>query len=124
MPPGNPIALLPALTFLAFVAGAAVAARWAQGQFGEQGIALLLFLMGSMDVDASIVTAGGLPEAAIGAKLAAIAIGGTVVANMAVKIGVTLAYARRQGASAAIALGASTLVLMGSLVVAWMRLPA
>ena len=122
VPPGNPIALLPALTFLVFVAGAAVAARWAQGQFGEQGIALLLFLMGSMDVDASIVTAGGLPEAAIGAELAAIAIGGTVVANMAVKIGVTLAYARAKGTSAAIALGASTAVLAGSLVVAWLRM--
>jgi len=122
VPPGNPIALLPALTFLAFVAGAAIAARWAQGQFGEQGIALLLFLMGSMDVDASIVTAGGLPDAAIGARLAGIAIGGTVVANMAVKIGVTLAYSRGKGASAAIALGASTLVLIASLAVAWTRL--
>ena len=122
VPPGNPIALLPALTFLAFVAGAAVAARWAQGQFGEQGIALLLFLMGSMDVDASIVTAGGLPEASIGAPLAAIAIGGTVVANMAVKIGVTLAYARARGAGAAVALGASTLVLVASIGVAWARL--
>ena len=122
VPPGNPIALLPALTFLAFVAGAAVAARWAQGEFGEQGIALLLLLMGSMDVDASIVTAGGLPETAIGSALAAIAIGGTVVANMAVKIAVVLGYARRQGASAAIALGSSTLVLMGSLAVAWLRL--
>ena len=122
VPPGNPIALLPALTFLAFVAGAAVAARWAQGQFGEQGIAILLFLMGSMDVDASIVTAGGMPDAAIGAELAAIAIGGTVVANMAVKIGVTLAYARAKGTSAAIALGASTAVLAGSLAVAWLRM--
>ncbi len=122
VPPGNPIALLPALTFLAFVAGAAVAARWAQGQFGEQGIALLLFLMGSMDVDASIVTAGGLPEASIGAALAAVAIGGTVVANMAVKIGVTLAYARGKGTSAALALGASTLALGLSIGVAWMRL--
>ena len=122
VPPGNPIALLPALTFLAFVTGAAVAARWAQGQFGEQGIALLLFLMGSMDVDASIVTAGGLPEASIGAALAAIAIGGTVVANMAVKIGVTLAYARGKGTSAALALGASTLALGLSIGVTWMRL--
>ena len=122
VPPGNPIALLPALTFLAFVAGAAVAARWAQGQFGEQGIALLLFLMGSMDVDASIVTAGGMPAAAIGAELAAIAIGGTVVANMAVKIGVTLAYARAKGASAAIALGASTAALVISLGVAWIQM--
>ncbi len=52
---------------------------------------------------------------------AEIAIGGTVVANMAVKIGVTLAYARRQGASAAIALGASTAVLVASLAAAWLR---
>src|SRR6476646_2288460 len=36
--PGNPIAVVPALGFLAFVAVAAVAARWAQGRFGEQGI--------------------------------------------------------------------------------------
>ena len=122
VPSGNPIALVPALTFLAFVAVAAVAARWAQGEFGEQGIALLLFLMGSMDVDTSIVTAGGLPASAIGNDLAAIAIAGTVVANMTVKIGVTLAYARKAGASAAIALGASTLVLVGSLVVAWARM--
>ena len=122
MPPGNPIALLPALTFLLFVAGAAVAARWAQGQFGEQGIALLLFLMGSMDVDASIVTAGGLPEASIGAGLAAIAIGATVVANMVVKIGVTLAYSRSKGTSAALALGASKVALAASIGVAWLRL--
>ena len=121
-PPGNPIALLPALGFVAFVAVAAVIARWAQGQFGEQGIAVLLFLMGSMDVDASIVTAGGLPPQAIGAQLAAIAIGGTVVANMAVKIGVTLAFAKRKGRGAALALLASTLVLAVTLAVAWLRL--
>ena len=120
--PGNPIALVPALGFLAFVAIAAVIARWAQGQFGEQGIAVLLFLMGSMDVDASIVTAGGLPPQAIGAQLAAIAIGGTIIANMAVKIGVTLAYARANGRSAALALIASTLVLAASIAVAWTML--
>jgi uncharacterized membrane protein (DUF4010 family) len=122
IPPGNPIALLPAFTFLAFVAVAAVVARWAQEQFGEQGIALLLFLMGAMDVDTSIVTAGGLAPSAIGSTLAAIAIGGTVVANMAVKIGVTLAFARRKGIPAALALAASTAVLAGSLLLAWWRM--
>ena len=60
-PPGNPIALLPALGFLVFVAIAAVAAKWAQGQFGESGIAVLLLIVGSMDVDVAIVTLGGLP---------------------------------------------------------------
>jgi len=48
-PPGNPIAILPALGFVAFVAFAAVAAKWAAGRFGEQGIALLLLSDESAD---------------------------------------------------------------------------
>ncbi len=121
--PGNPIALLPALGFVLFIAVAAVAARWAEGRFGQEGIALLLFLMGSMDVDASIVTAGGLPSSAISAELAAIAIGGTIIANMAVKIGVTLSFARAAGYRAAIVLAASTLVLAAMIIVRWFALP-
>ena len=121
-PPGNPIALLPAFGFLAFVAAAAVAAQWSQQRFGEDGIAVLLFLMGAMDVDASIVTAGSLPPAAIAAPLAATAIGGTIVANMAVKIGVTLAYARGNGLTAAAALLASTLTLAATVVWRWLSL--
>jgi len=121
-PPGNPIALLPALGFLLFVAAAAVVARWAQGRFGEQGIAVLLLIMGSMDVDAAIVTAGGLPPQSIAAALAALALGGTILANMFVKLGVTLAYARSKGAAAAIALGASMAALAASLAVGWLRL--
>ncbi len=121
-PPGNPIALLPALTFVLFVAVAAVAARWAQGEFGEQGIAILLFLMGSMDVDASIVTAGGLEPGTIANDLAALAIAGTVTANMAVKLGVTLAYGRSAARPAALALGASMAALIASLAIGYLRL--
>jgi uncharacterized membrane protein (DUF4010 family) len=114
-PPGNPIALVPALTFLLFLAGAAVAARWAQGQFGQEGIAVLLLIMGSLDVDAAIVTAGGLPPTAISSALAAVALGGTIFANMTVKLGITLAYARSKGTSAALALGASMAALAVSI---------
>lgn len=121
-PPGNPIALLPALTFLLFLAGAAVAARWAQDRFGEQGIAVLLLIMGSLDVDAAIVTAGGLPPAAISSALAAAALGGTILANMAVKLGITLAYARSKGRSAAVALLASMIALAVSIAAAWARM--
>lgn len=121
-PPGNPIALLPALAFLAFVALAAVGARWAEIHFGSGGIAVLLFIMGAVDVDASIVTAGGLPASIIAADLAALAIGGTVVANMAVKIGVTLAYARSGGYGAALALLASTVTLALALLWGWLTL--
>jgi uncharacterized membrane protein (DUF4010 family) len=121
-PPGNPIALLPALGFVAFVAVAAVAAAWAQGRFGQSGIAVLLLIVGSMDVDVAIVTLGGLPAAAISPLLAAMAISGTAIINMAVKIGITLVYARGRGISAAAAMTSSVVVLAGMIALAWTRL--
>jgi uncharacterized membrane protein (DUF4010 family) len=121
-PPGNPIALLPAFGFVLFVALAGVAAKWAQGSFGQSGIAVLLLITGSMDVDVAIVTLGGLSPDAISPLLAAIAISGTVIANMAVKIGITLVYARRKGLSAVLAMGLSVLVLAVSIALAATRL--
>lgn len=121
-PPGNPIALLPALAFMAFVAAAAVAARWAEERFGGEGIAMLLFLMGTFDVDASIVTAGGLPATTVAADVAALALAGTIVANMVVKIAVTLSYAGSRGREAALALSSSTVVLLVTLGFGWLSL--
>jgi len=74
-PPGNPIALLPAFGFVLFVAVAAIAAKWAAGRFGEQGIAVLLLIVGSTDVDTAIITLGNLHPDAISPLLAAMAIG-------------------------------------------------
>ena len=121
-PPGNPIALLPALGFLVFVAAAAVATKWAEGRFGEQGIAALILATGSFDVDVAIITLGRLKPGAIAPTLAALALAGTVVANMTVKIGITLAYARGKGIGAALALAASMASLLVSIWVGWMRL--
>jgi len=121
-PPGNPIAILPALGFLAFVAIAAVAARWAEGRFGQEGIAALILITGTMDVDTAVITLGGLDPGAISPALAALALAGTVFANMAVKLGITLAYGRSKGISAALALGASMLALAGTIALAWGRL--
>lgn len=121
-PPGNPIALLPAFGFVAFVAVAAVAARWAQESFGEQGIAVLLFLMGTMDVDASIITAGGLEPGTISPQLAALAIAGTIMANMSIKLGVTITYGRAAARQAAWALGASMVALVASLLIGYLRI--
>ncbi|WP_427967818.1 MgtC/SapB family protein [Altererythrobacter sp.] len=121
-PPGNPIALLPALGFVAFVALAAIAARWAEGRFGQEGIAVLLLLMGTMDVDAAIVTAGGLEPGTITSELAALAIAGTILANMTVKLGVTIVYGRSAARPAAWALAASMAALAASLVVGYLRL--
>jgi uncharacterized membrane protein (DUF4010 family) len=121
-PPGNPIALLPALGFVVFVAIAAVAARWAQGSFGQSGIAVLLLIIGSMDVDVAIVTLGGLAPAAISPLVAAMAIGGTIIINMAVKMGITLVYARGGGLSAVAAMASSVIALAVMIGLAWMRL--
>jgi uncharacterized membrane protein (DUF4010 family) len=120
--PGNPIAILPAFGFLTFVAFAAVAARWAEGRFGEQGIAVLLLIVGGTDVDTAIITLGGLDPSAIDASLAALALAGTVLVNMTVKLGITLVYARSKAKSAALALGASMAALAVSIVVTWLRL--
>jgi len=121
-PPGNPIAILPALGFVLFVAIAAVAAKWAAGHFGEHGIAVLLLIVGSTDIDTAIITLGGLPPSAISALLAAIAIAGTIITNMAVKIGITLVYAGRKGIPAAIAMTASVVALAATIGVAFTQL--
>lgn len=120
--PGNPIAVVPALGFLLFVAIAALAAKWAEGRFGQSGIAVLLLIVGSMDVDVAIITLGGLSAAAIAPLPAAMAISGTVIANMAVKIGIALVYARRKGVSAAVAMAASVAMLAVMIGVAATRL--
>ena len=44
-PLDNPIALVPALGFVLFVA--AVAGAWAEGRFGQDGLAVLLLMIGS-----------------------------------------------------------------------------
>lgn len=113
----NPIALAPALGFLAAVAGAALLVRWAQASFGESGTAWSLFFAGSFDVDAAIVTLSGLSREAIAAPIGALAIGGTVAVNMALKIGVAGMTARRKGLPAVAALGTSLAVLLATL--AW-----
>ena len=118
--PRNPIALLPALGFLIFVAIAALAARWGLARFGEEGIAVMLFLMGSMDVDVAIVTAGGLPEGAIGPWLASIALAGTILANMSVKLGITIVNGGRRSRPAASSLALSMVALAASIGFWWL----
>ena len=117
--PRNPIALLPAMGFLIFVALAAWAARWGLERFGEEGIAIMLFLMGTMDVDVAIVTAGGLPEGAVAPWLASIALAGTILANMSVKLGITIANGGRRSRPAAKSLALSMAVLAGSVAFWW-----
>lgn len=117
----NPVEILPAVGFVAIVAAGAVATRWAQQGFGETGIAASLFMTGTFDVDAAIVTLSGLPAQAIDRNLAAVAIAGTMIANMLLKIAVCAVYGRRRAFRAVLGLAASTVVLGLSLSIALLR---
>ena len=107
----NPIEILPALGFTAIVAAGVLATRWAQGHFGQSGAAASLFITGTFNVDAAIVTLSGLPTEAIDRRLAALALAGTIVANTLLKLFVAATYARSRSGGALAGLGASTLVL-------------
>lgn len=107
----NPIELLPAFGFVAMVAAGALATRWAQQQFGQSGIATSLFVTGTFDVDAAIVTLAGLPVEAIDRSLAAIAIAGTIIANMLLKMLIAAVYGRSRSVGALLGMAASAVAL-------------
>jgi len=65
---------------------------------------------------------GGLPPSAISGLLAAIAIAGTIIINMTVKIGITLSYAGRKGIPAVIAMTVSIVVLAVTIGLAFTQL--
>lgn len=107
----NPVDLLPALGFVVIVAAGTLATRWAQQQYGQSGVATSLFITGTLDVDAAIVTLSSLAPQAIDRQIAASALAGTIITNMGLKMLVTLIYARREGLGAVAGMAASTVVL-------------
>ena len=108
----NPIRLLPAFFFALTVAAMSLAARWAEAKFGSSGIAYLILIMGSFDVDAAIITLGTLPTDTIMANLAGFVLAMTVLANMLFKAGVAgVSAGWENGKTAVAALLASSIVL-------------
>ena len=116
--PGKPFHVLPAFAFLVLTALAALLVRWAEARFGEGAGAWSLFIAGSFNVDSAIITLTGLPPGAIAPRLAALALAGTTIVNMAFKIGVAITNAGwSAGRKSGLALLASELVL--ALTLAW-----
>ncbi|WP_394700010.1 MgtC/SapB family protein [uncultured Parasphingorhabdus sp.] len=108
----NPIRLLPAFFFALTVAAMSLAARWAEAKYGSSGIAYLVLIVGSFDVDAAIITLGALPEETIMSDLAGFVLAMTVLANMLFKTGVAgFTAGWKKGRAAVAALAASSLVL-------------
>lgn len=109
----NPVEIMPAMVFAALVAFAAIAARWAEDEFGGRGIAALLLVTGFLDVDAATVTLGNLPAQSISPEFAGVALAGPLFANTLVKGGIVATVAGwRKGRPAllALVLGATAMI--------------
>ncbi|SNT27297.1 MgtC/SapB family protein [Sphingopyxis indica] len=104
----NPLNFGPALGLIALVMVMALLVRWLMERVGDTAIAALLALSGIADVDAAIITIGGLPAGVLGARAAGMAIAASVLANTLLKAIIPPALARtRRGWTAALPLIAS-----------------
>ncbi|AJA08049.1 membrane protein-like protein [Sphingopyxis fribergensis] len=115
----NPLNLVTALILTALVMAMAVAARWLIERVGEAGLAAVLALSGIADVDAAVITIGGLPAGILDSRTAGLVVAAPVMANTLFKAVITVAIVRtRRGWLAALPLVAS--VFAGGVMVAFL----
>lgn len=102
----NPFDLPPALLLTVMVMGLTLAARWVLEHFGDRGVALVLAVSGTVDVDSAIITLGNLPVGTLTPKVAGLLLAAPIIANTLLKAGIALVVGgRKQGWP-----GAATLV--------------
>lgn len=102
---GNPFDIAPALLLAGLVALLSLGIRWAELQFGDAGIALLLAITGFADVDAAVMALSTLPAGRISAADAGIALAAPVLLNTVLKAGLAIfACPDRRGIAAALPL--------------------
>lgn len=104
---GNPFDFAPALVLAGSVAVLSLIARWALDRFGGHGMAVVLGLTGLMDVDAAVITLGGLPRESIADAMAGVVLAVPVLANTAIKGGIAMALGGRRGIAASLPLWAA-----------------
>lgn len=111
----NPFDLGPALLLMALVMAMTLAARWVLARYGNQGLAVVLALSGTVDVDSAIITMGNLPAGTLSPRMAGLALLPPIVLNTLFKAGVALSIAGwRRAWPAALALAASALACLGA----------
>lgn len=101
----NPLNFGPALGLTALVMAMALLARWLMERIGESGFAIILALSGIADVDAAIITIGGLPAGVLDERTAGLVVAAPVMANTLFKAAIPPVLARsRRGWIAALPL--------------------
>jgi uncharacterized membrane protein (DUF4010 family) len=77
----NPAAAGPALLLVAMVMAMTLAARWVLSRHGDQGLAVVLAISGTVDVDSAVITMGSLPAGVLAPRTAALVLLAPVVLN-------------------------------------------
>ena len=116
----NPFALGPALVLMALTMVLTVAARWVLLRFGHAGLALVLAISGSVDVDSAIITMGNLPAGTLTARIAALVLALPVTLNTLVKTATLIGIAGwRKGWPGASAMLASLIAVGAGALALW-----
>jgi uncharacterized membrane protein (DUF4010 family) len=77
----NPFDLLPALALMVLTMALTVAARWMLERYGDAGLAAMLAISGTVDVDSAIITMGNLPAGTLTPDIAGLVLLPPVVLN-------------------------------------------
>lgn len=86
----NPFDLAPALLMVVLVMALTLAARWVLEGFGDRGLAVVLAITGTVDVDSAIITLGSLPAGTLSPRMAGLVLLPPVLLNTLFKAAITL----------------------------------
>lgn len=110
----NPFEIGPALLLMAMVMAMTLLARWVLSQYGNSGVAVVLALSGSVDVDSAIITMGNLPAGTLPPHTAGLVLVPPIVLNTLFKAGAACSIAGwRQAWPAALVLVLSAVAVLG-----------
>ena len=115
----NPLGFGSALLLAALVALLSLLSRWALATFGSGGMAVVLGLTGMSDVDAAVLTLAGLPASALTDRSAGLVLAVPVLANTAIKAGITVVIGWRHGGVRAAVPLISALIASSAAYLAW-----
>lgn len=102
----NPFDIGPALLLMVLTMALTALARWVLDSFGDAGLATVLAISGTVDVDSAIITMGNLPAGTLGPQTAALVLILPVALNTLFKTVTALGLAGRRvwpGATAMLA---------------------
>ena len=116
----NPFDLKPALLLMALTMALTLTARWVLERYGDAGLAAVLAISGTVDVDSAIITMGNLPSGSLTPRIAALVLSLPVTLNTLFKTAALLGLAGWQRAwPGAAAMLASLVALGGGALLVW-----